>query len=304
MKQQDPKKNDAPPLLIFSAVNSLMAALEPIAKEHRNDEGDFWFRKIDEMCSTLQPLFVEHKLIAVPEVLEHTRHEHPVITAEGNRYVQFFTTVRVSWKIYCTIDGSCFPFPCVTMGEGMSDMHFSTNSAQTMAFKQMLVQLFCIPVAGPDPEEITGPRVGTSYQIPESTAYGEQSDAQPGERSLFDEDFTPPEERVHIPGVDETTQSGRARRSPRGRREKEPQTAVAGAGVAGTLEQALDTPLPLVTQGAPITAGFVKIIRSTLAAKGVDEEGLLAHIGSDSVEAIRTDQMEAAMAFINNGGGN
>lgn len=276
--QAIPKVTPTP--LIFSAINKIMEEIAPIAKEHRHEDQDFWFRKIDEMMDTLQPLLTAHRVITVPEVLEHNCRENPVLLASGERYVQFFTTVKVRWHLYCAIDGSEFPSPCVTMGEGMSELHFSTNAAQTMAYKQMLVQVFFIPVAGQDPEEITGSRSQQSapvYQTPESTAA--PGPAQTG--SLFDndDDFTPPDAEPE---------------TKRKRTKKEPQTAVAG------VQQSLANTAP--AQGGPISSGFVSIIRSTLAAKGVKETDLLAHLQTKTVESIRTDQMDSAMSFINSGG--
>jgi len=280
-RELTPVPAPAPTPLIFSAINKIMAELAPIAKEHRHEDEDFWFRKIDEMMDTLQPLLVDNHVITVPEVLEHNTRENPVLLASGERFVQFFTTVKVRWHLYCAVDGSEFPAPCVTMGESMSELHFSTNAAQTMAYKQMLVQVLFVPVAGQDPEAITGSRSQQStpaYRMPEAN--------EPHTGNLFDDTFTPPEEPQH-----------EAKREPgkRARVKKEPQTVVAG------IQPTLDEQRP--AQGAPISSGFISIVRSTLAAKGVDEQSLLVHLGCDSVETMRTDQMDAAMAFINNPSG-
>lgn len=141
----NPLKPDAP--LIHIMIAKIMKELEPVAKKHRHVEGQFTFRKIDEVAMVLQPLLVASGVFIVPVEIK----DHIATQLKNNlNNVLFNTRVKTLWRVYAS-DGSYIE--AETMGEGMSDMQFSTGAAQTMAYKQLLWELFMIPVLGMDPEE-------------------------------------------------------------------------------------------------------------------------------------------------------
>lgn len=269
--------------LIFGAIRNIMRGIEPLAKEHEHATEKFFFRTIDEVCALLQPLFVEHGLFCVPEVLEEREIERVVKGSQGDQWVNIHTKVKVKWHLYCAIDGSSLPYPCVTMGEGVSEMHFSTAAAQTMAFKQMLWEVFAIPVRGvDDPEGETVERSqGTApkkvYVTPQSTtpAASGPGPVTPGLFDEPDEDFGP---------SDETPKKKRTARTPLG-----PQTTEAGVGAAEFVASVPEEPL---------TAGFVKMLESTMKIKGVTEAQLFEHFQVQDWTGIKKSQMAAAQAWI------
>jgi hypothetical protein len=259
--------------LIFSAMRNVMRDVVPIAKLHEHEEDKFFFRQIDEVCAQLQPLLVTHGIIAIPEVLEHWREERPVVTDQGGSWVNLFTIVRTRWHLYCAIDGSEFPNPCVTMGEGVSEAQHSTASAQTMAFKQMLWEVFVIPVYGvKDPEATVTEKSAPQYVAPAATTEAKGGTAAP---SLFD-NIDPPAATTDEP------------KKKRKRGEQEPQTSVAGA---------LDEQ-PAVKE-EPISPGFVRIAESAMNAKGVTKEDVFKKFGVEGWSGIKTSQMDGVMGFIN-----
>ena len=134
--------------LILSAINKIMEEIGPIAKNHEHPDEGFDFRRIDEVLTQLQPLLIRHRVFYVAhEVVKDVETERPVITQDGSRWIQIFTKVTVAWRLYCTLDGSFIS--CQSVGEGMSEQQFSTASAQTMAEKTMLCDVFAIPDGWP-----------------------------------------------------------------------------------------------------------------------------------------------------------
>jgi hypothetical protein len=265
--------------LIFGAIRNIMRGIEPLAKLHEHEQQGFFFRTIDEVCALLQPLFVEHGLFCVPEVLEEREIERIVRGSGGDQWVNIHTKVRVRWHLFCAIDGSSLPHPCVTMGEGVSEMHFSTAAAQTMAFKQMLWEVFAIPVRGvDDPEGDTVERsMGTApkevYVTPQQT----QTQPNPSAPGLFDnaeEDFG------------DTEKPEKKKRGPRA--PLEPQTTEAGIR---------DEP-PAAEE--PLTAGFIKMLQSSMQAKGCSEAELFAHFEVQDWTGIKKSQMAYANAWLAN----
>lgn len=265
-----------PPGLIFSAMRNVMRGIVPLAKTHENQEGGFWFRKIDEVAAILQPLLVEHGVLTIPEVLEEKEVERPVVLANGETFVNIFTKVKVRWHLYSAVDGSCFPNPCVTMGEGMSEQHFSTAAAQTMSYKQMLWIVFCIPVFGaPDPEEASPERSQPStpkQHFVEPQATTDQPD-------LFGK----------LDAPTETTE----KKKRRSKSEQEPQSVSVGGALLPT-----ETPAP--TKLVPLTErpGFIKILKDTMVARGVTEAELFAHFEVEEWAQMNESMMNPALAFI------
>lgn len=257
--------------LIFSAIRNVMRAIQPLAKTHLHEEG-FDFRKIDELCAILQPLLVEHGVFYAPETLAKTEVERPVVLPDGTSFVNIFSTCTVRWHIYSAVDGSELPGPVITMGEGVSEQHFSTNAAQTMAEKAMLVKLFNIPIHGAlDPEEATPESSQPSQSL--GTPTPRQVSNEPQDATLFD--------------VAPVTPTRRSKRKP-----LEPQTSVAGGAVAESLDA------PAVVASGPLTPGFVKILQSQLKAKGLEEGKLFEHFKVESFDHMTKDQMGPATAFI------
>ncbi len=279
--------------LIFSTMRKIMGDIIPLAKTHHNEDAGFWFRAIDEVCAHIQPLLVEHGLLAVPEVLEKTEVERVVKLDSGHSWVNIFSTVRTRWHLRSAIDGSEWPDPCITMGEGMSEQQHSTAAAQTMAYKQMLWQVFCIPVFGvQDPEATIGERSLPStshYVTPEAKSVAPDGPTTPG---LFDDE---------IPDAEPVTTEPTTKKRRRGR---EPEmVSVGGAALPptnGNGDETHDSPLPAVSE-EPLGPGFVNILKTNLGAKKVSEQELFAHFKVEGFDGLKKHQMDEAMAFIQKG---
>lgn len=142
--------------LIHSAILEIMRDIGPIAKRHLYQEqradgqpGEtFNFRLIDEMTAALQPLLIKHNVYVTPRVIESWREKEGTL-AGG---VLFISRVRVGFTPTSTLDGIKAD-EGITEGEAHSLSQFSTNAAQTMAYKQWVWMQFCVPVLNADDPE-------------------------------------------------------------------------------------------------------------------------------------------------------
>lgn len=270
--------------LVYSIIRNVMRDIQPIAKEHLHERQQFTFRRIDEILDVLQPLLVDHGLFYTGDVLEEREIERPVHLATGEQWVQIFTKVKVRYTMHAALDGSSLVVG-TTMGEGMSEMQFSTAAAQTMAEKTMLCDVFCIPVHGEDdPEEMTGERSQPqTYGMPEPRPVTPTPAANDG--LLFD-DFTPPEESAPTEGKRKRT-----------RKNQEPQVSSVGGA---TLPEETDThpadAAPIVE--TPLSEKFVSLLKLRLGAKSLPEQTLFERFQVTGFESLYPSQMNELMAFI------
>lgn len=133
---------------IFKAMAAVMADLEAIGKEKRNQQQGFNYRGIDDVYNALHPLLAKHGIFCTPEVLEKTREER----TNKNGTVLAFTGLRIKYTFWTT-DGTSVS--CVVEGEGMDSGDKSSNKAMAVGHKYALLQTFCIPtedMVDPDAE--------------------------------------------------------------------------------------------------------------------------------------------------------
>lgn len=278
--------------LIFGAIRNAMRDIMPLAKtEHHPDLG-FDFRRMDIICAAMQPILVAHGIFySAYKILKVEQVERPAVNYQtGETWANIFTNVTVQWRVYSAIDGSFIE--CESAGEAMSEQHFSTPASQTMAEKTMLCDLFCIPIFGEvDPEAITGERSQTStpkqvYVAPESTAPAPRPAAAQAP-TLFGDMEPEPE------GYQE-------RKTDRKKRGKglEPQVASVGGAPMPEIEPDAKTAPGPATEDKPVSPGFIRILGTSMTAKGVTAEQVCEHFKVAKLDDILTSQMNEAMGFI------
>ena len=135
-----------------------------IAKGGKNEMQNFVFRSIDQMYNTIGPLFAEHGVHTIPEVLERVENQYQ--TAKGGR--MFHVVLQVKYYIYSD-DGDYISV--VVSGEALDTSDKATNKAFTQAYKYMLIQTLCIPLEATDPDE-ESPRIA-SFTDEEKQIYDE-----------------------------------------------------------------------------------------------------------------------------------
>lgn len=134
---------------IYKSINNVMCDVGAIGKGKYNAEQKFNYRGVEDVMNALQPLFIKHKLFAVPEVLAHTREERT--TKSGGRLM--YSIIKMKYTFYAA-DGSYVAVSVI--GEGMDTADKSSNKAMSVAFKYACFQLFCIPT-----EEMLDPDADT-----------------------------------------------------------------------------------------------------------------------------------------------
>lgn len=130
---------------IHGAMAAILAAIEPIAKTQRNQQQGFNFRGIDQVLDALHPVLAKHRVVVLPEVLEHRQSEYK--TAKGT--VMTRAVLLVAHHFISGEDGSSVR--CVAAGEGSDSGDKATPKAMAVAYKYALFLTFCIPT-GVDPD--------------------------------------------------------------------------------------------------------------------------------------------------------
>jgi hypothetical protein len=136
---------------IYQAISDAMKDIEPIAKNHRNEQQKFQYRGVDDVMNELQPILIKHRIFVVPEVLEQKREERQ--TKSGTNLIY---SIQKTAFHFTADDGS--KVTAVIVGEGMDSGDKASNKALSTAFKYACLQMFCIPTYDTkDPDGETPP---------------------------------------------------------------------------------------------------------------------------------------------------
>lgn len=127
-----------------------------VGKKNWNDQQKFWFRGIDDILSTLSPVLSKTGLMILPTVKSIESTEF----VSGNQKQTKFNRVVVTVE-YSITSNETEPmggtYTVVFAGEAMDTGDKATAKALSMAYKQMAIQTFCIPVVGEDDADAESP---------------------------------------------------------------------------------------------------------------------------------------------------
>lgn len=137
---------------IHQRLVAILGALPAIGKDQRNEQQKFMYRGHDDVMNALNPLLATFGVVVVPDVRERL-----VSTRTTSRDTTMYeVNLHVRYRFYGAagdhIEASAW-------GEGTDMGDKSTNKAMTMAFKNVLAQVFAISTAelsdadGSSPEE-------------------------------------------------------------------------------------------------------------------------------------------------------
>lgn len=138
--------------LIYSKLCDIMKDCPAIAKSQKNAQQNYMFRGIDIVMNVLQPLFIKHRVIAVPEILSSSREERQ--TKSGGNLI--YTVLNVKYTFYAE-DGSSVC--AIVQGEGMDSADKSSNKAMSVAYKYACFQVLCIPTEEMKDSEAETPEI-------------------------------------------------------------------------------------------------------------------------------------------------
>lgn len=144
---------------IHARIIAILAALPAIGKDQRNQQQGFMYRGHDDVLNALNPLLAEHGVFIAPKVLK--RIENTRTTKQGT------TMYEVNLCVLYTFYGAGGDYiEASAWGEGTDSGDKSTNKAMTMAFKNVLAQVFAVSTAELSDADATTPEPTTRGSTP------------------------------------------------------------------------------------------------------------------------------------------
>lgn len=150
---------------IHERLVAILAEMPAIGKNQRNEQQGFMFRGHDDVLNALNPLLAKHQVVSLPDVVERVTAQRT--TSKGS--VMFEVNLHVRFRFY----GAAGDFvEASTWGEGTDMGDKATNKAMTMAFKNVLNQVFAISNAETDDPDRHTPEESAKPASPEAAGTG------------------------------------------------------------------------------------------------------------------------------------
>ena len=160
--------------LIYKKIIEVMADINAIGKDRRNQQQGFQFRGIDDVMNELHSSLAKCGVFVLPKVLEETRTTGK--TSRGGD--MFYTRLKINFGFYAE-DGS--HVDAVVIGEAMDTGDKASNKALSIGLKYAMLQVFCIPTEDEkDPDAVSPqPAAGTMQQQPQQKKPSAKFDFDP-----------------------------------------------------------------------------------------------------------------------------
>ena len=160
--------------LIYKKIIEVMADINAIGKDRRNQQQGFQFRGIDDVMNELHSSLAKCGVFVLPKVLEETRTTGK--TSRGGD--MFYTRLKINFGFYAE-DGS--HVDAVVIGEAMDTADKASNKALSIGLKYAMLQVFCIPTEDEkDPDAVSPqPAAGTMQQQPQQKKPSAKFDFEP-----------------------------------------------------------------------------------------------------------------------------
>nr|DAR01480.1 MAG TPA: ERF superfamily protein [Caudoviricetes sp.] len=160
--------------LIYKKIIEVMADINAIGKDRRNQQQGFQFRGIDDVMNELHSSLAKCGVFVLPNVLEETRTTGK--TARGGD--MFYTRLKINFGFYAE-DGS--HVDAVVIGEAMDTADKASNKALSIGLKYAMLQVFCIPTEDEkDPDAVSPqPAAGTMQHQPQQKKPAAKFDFEP-----------------------------------------------------------------------------------------------------------------------------
>jgi hypothetical protein len=143
---------------VFECINKVQGALAAtgIAKDSYNPAQKFNFRGIDAVYKALAPLLAEHRLCISPNIISREVTERT--SRQGGTL--FCVILTVEYTFVCVEDGSSHV--CIILGEAMDSGDKAISKAMSCAYKNLALQIFCVPTSGDNDADAHSPEVAQS----------------------------------------------------------------------------------------------------------------------------------------------
>ena len=160
--------------LIYKKIIEVMADINAIGKDRRNQQQGFQFRGIDDVMNELHSSLAKCGVFVLPKVLEETRTTGKTSRGGG----MFYTRLKINFGFYAE-DGS--HVDAVVIGEAMDTGDKASNKALSIGLKYAMLQVFCIPTEDEkDPDAVSPqPAAGTMQQQPQQKKPSAKFDFEP-----------------------------------------------------------------------------------------------------------------------------
>lgn len=143
---------------IAEALSKVMAEVQSVGKNKRNEQQGYLFRGIDAVVNAVGPAFRAHGVICLPLVEDVS---YQVVEVGKQRTLMRECTVRVRY-IFHGPAGDWLE--CVSIGEAMDSGDKSTPKAMSVAYRVALLQALCIPTDEPDADSQTYERAARQQE--------------------------------------------------------------------------------------------------------------------------------------------
>ena len=148
---------------VYTAITAIMAQLAEtgIAKAHVNARDQYSYRSVDDVMGRIAPLLAKHRLCILPRVLERSSEERSGL----GDVLLIRVALRVAFDFVSGRDGSAHVIEAY--GEALDTGDKATSKAMSAAFKQAVLQAFCVPIAGSADSEATSHRLAAKRDQPD-----------------------------------------------------------------------------------------------------------------------------------------
>lgn len=159
---------DTAAMTIHERLARILGELPAIGKDAFNEQQRFHYRSHDDVLNALNPLLAKYGVFVVPEVKKRIQGERK--TRSGG--LMYEVNLLVQYSFYAAGGGD--PIVASAWGEGTDSGDKSTNKAMTMAFKNVLAQVFAVSTAdtldsdSDSPEETVGRTSGRPRAMQQS----------------------------------------------------------------------------------------------------------------------------------------
>ena len=158
--------------LIYKKIIEVMADINAIGKDRRNQQQGFQFRGIDDVMNELHSSLAKCGVFVLPNVLEETRTTGK--TSRGGD--MFYTRLKINFGFYAE-DGS--HVDAVVIGEAMDTGDKASNKALSIGLKYAMLQVFCIPTEDEKDPDAVSPQPAAGTMQPQQKKPAAKFDFEP-----------------------------------------------------------------------------------------------------------------------------
>ena len=146
---------------VHVAWSRCMRDIEAVGKNRTNEQQGYRFRSIEDFIEAASPVFVQHGIVMLPNVVEHRLYHFDRLTSNNKPSTATVATMRTEWTVIGPM-GDAFTY--ATVGEGADTADKATNKAMTAAYKYAISQGLAVRLGLDDGDASNGANEGEGRQ--------------------------------------------------------------------------------------------------------------------------------------------